>query len=75
MSLTKMSDTDTMYVRVFGMLVPIKNVDFVQKHPNNKDIAQEMPLEQVVDNLVRLNYDRFVQVKTDWRELNEENNE
>lgn len=72
MSLTKMSNTNKMYVRVLGMLVPVDELSFVQKDPNTNSIAQEMPLSEVIDNLVRLNYDRFVEVKTDWRELDEE---
>ena len=72
MSLTKMSNTNKMYVRVLGMLVPVDELNFVQKDPNTNSIAQEMPLSEVIDNLVRLNYDRFVEVKTDWRELDEE---
>ncbi len=55
-----------MYVRVWGQLISISQINFVQIDPNNKNkITQEVPLEDVIEKLVKNNMNNFVQVKND----------
>lgn len=59
-------NTNIMYVRIWGRLVPVNQVDFVQVDPNTGDIEQEIPLERVVQSLMRFNLEAFAKVNTDW---------
>lgn len=42
-----------LYVRAFGVLVPISEVNFVQLDPNNKEIVQEIPLTDPINRLMQ----------------------
>ena len=59
-------NTNIMYVRVWGRLVPVNQVQFVQLDPNTGDIEQDIPLDRVVQSLMRFNLEAFAKVNTDW---------
>lgn len=63
---TDVGNTDIMYVRVWGRLVPVKQVQFVQVDPNNGKIEQDIPLERIVQSLMRFNLEAFAKIETDW---------
>lgn len=55
---------NVMYVRIYGRLVPISELSFVQVDPNNKDvIVQDIPLSDLVSMLMWHNLNSFVQEK------------
>lgn len=66
---TEIGNTDIMYVRVWGRLVPVNQVNFVQINPNNGEIEQDIPLSRVVQSLMKFNLEAFQKMKTSWKEL------
>lgn len=66
---TEIGNTDIMYVRVWGRLVPVNQVNFVQVNPNNGEIEQDIPLSRVVQSLMKFNLEAFQKMKTSWKEL------
>lgn len=65
-------NTNNMYVRIWGRLVPIEQVNFVQVNPNNpNEIVQEIPMTEPIQNLMKSNMENFVKVKNDWTELDD----
>lgn len=66
---TEIGNTDIMYVRVWGRLVPVNQVNFVQINPNNGEIEQDIPLSRVVQSLMKFNLEAFQKMKTTWKEL------
>jgi hypothetical protein len=63
-------NTENMFVRVYGRLVPISQVSFVQLNPNDSsEIVQEIPLTEPIQNLVNNNLENFIKVKNDWTDL------
>lgn len=66
---TEVGNTDIMYVRVWGRLIPVNQVDFVQLDPNNGEIEQDIPLARVVQSLMKFNLEAFEKIKTSWRDL------
>ena len=59
-------NTNIMYVRIWGRLIPVNQVDFVQLNPNTGHIEQDIPLERLVQSLMRFNLEAFAKVNTDW---------
>lgn len=66
---TEVGNTDIMYVRIWGRLIPINQVDFVQVDPNNGEIEQDIPLSIIMQNLMRYNLEAFQKMKDDWTDL------
>lgn len=53
-------NTSVMYVRVYGRLVPIEQVTFVQLDSEKKDIISEVPLKEPITRLMWNNLHNFV---------------
>jgi hypothetical protein len=62
---------DVMFVRVYGRLVPIEKIDFVQVDPNTNNIVQDVPLLEPIEKLMWHNLHNYTKPNQDWRELEE----
>lgn len=70
--ITEVGNNNVMYVRVYGNLVPINKVNFVQINPNNKNIVQEMPLTEPINLLMYMNMHDFIRPFDDLKTFNED---
>lgn len=71
-------NSNVLYVRVYGRLVPVDRVSLVQVCPNNPQrIVSEVPLTQPLESLMRHNMTSMVKAHTDrtewYKELDGEN--
>lgn len=48
-------NTDVMYIRVWGMTIPLDETEFIQVSPNNGEIVQRLKMTEVINLLVRHN--------------------
>lgn len=56
-------NTNVMFVRVMGMLVPVSEVSLVQVSPNNpKQVVQDIPLARPLEDLMEYNLNSFVHI-------------
>lgn len=62
---------DVMFVRVYGRLVPIEKIDFVQVDPNTGNIVQDIPLLQPIEKLMWHNLHNYTKPIQDWQDLEE----
>ena len=62
---------DVMFIRVYGRLVPIEKIDFVQVDPNTGNIVQDIPLLEPIDKLMWDNLHNYTKPIQDWLELEE----
>jgi hypothetical protein len=60
---------DVMFVRVYGRLIPIEKIDFVQIDPNKGNIVQDIPLLEPIQKLMWHNLHNFNKPLEDWRDL------
>lgn len=72
--ITEVGNNSVMYIRVYGNLVPINKVNFVQVNPNNSKIVQEMPLTEPINLLMYMNMHDFIKPFDDLKTFNEEGN-
>jgi len=72
--ITEIGNNDVMFVRVYGKLVPIHKVDFVQVDPNKGHIVQDMPLTQPINLLMYMNMHDFVKPFDELKVFNEVGN-
>jgi hypothetical protein len=70
--ITEVGNNDVMYIRVYGKLVPINKVDFVQLDPNKGHIVQDMPLSQPINLLMYMNMHDFIRPFEDRKTFNQE---
>lgn len=70
--LTEVGNNDIMFIRVYGKLVPIHKVDFVQVDPNKGHIVQDMPLAQPINLLMYMNMHDFIKPFEDRQKFNSE---
>lgn len=66
----EIGNTDIMFVRVHGRLVPIENVNFVQISPQTGKITQDIPLKLPINRLMWYNTHSFVKSVETLAELN-----
>lgn len=69
-------NSDTLFVRVRGVLIPVKQVSLVQVDPNRPGtVVQEIPLTRPLEDLMEYNLTSFVKVHSnryEWlRDLDE----
>jgi hypothetical protein len=60
---------DVMFVRVYGRLIPIEKIDFVQIDPNKGNIVQDIPLLEPIQKLMWHNLHSFNKPLEDWIDL------
>lgn len=48
-------NTDVMYIRVWGMTIPLDETEFIQVSPNNGEIVQRLKMTEVINLLARHN--------------------
>jgi hypothetical protein len=70
--LTEVGNNDVMFIRVYGKLVPIHKVDFVQVDPNKGHIVQDMPLTQPINLLMYMNMHDFTTPFEDRKTFNKQ---
>jgi hypothetical protein len=70
--MTEVGNNDIMFIRVYGKLVPIHKVDFVQVDPNKGHIVQDMPLTQPINLLMYMNMHDFIKPFEDREKFNQE---
>lgn len=58
--LENVGNTDVFYVRVYGSLVPISQVNFVQMNAEKTNIISEVPLKHPITKLMWNNLHNFV---------------
>lgn len=73
MSITKISDTDNFLIKIskFGHSYDchsVEKVKLVRLDPNTKEVIDEIPLEKILQDLMRLNFDNFAKINDNWRE-------
>lgn len=61
-------NTNIIFVRVFGQLIPVDNVTLVQKDPNSGKIVQEIPLSRPLEDLMEYNLTSFVKIHNNRHE-------
>jgi hypothetical protein len=69
---TEVGNNDVMFIRVYGKLVPIHKVDFVQVDPNKGHIVQDMPLTQPINLLMYMNMHDFIKPFEDRKAFNKD---
>lgn len=53
-----------LFVRIYGRLISIAEVDFVQTDPNTGQIVQELPLTEPINRLMWNNLNNFIETNS-----------
>lgn len=65
-------NNEVMFIRVYGRLIPISKVDFVQLDPNKGNIIQDIPLSEPINLLMHKNMHDFSKPFEDRRIFNKD---
>jgi len=58
-------NTKVMYIRAWGMTIPLDEAEFIQVNPNNGELVQRMSMKNVINLLVRHNIKDEVE-ESEW---------
>lgn len=69
---TDIGNNEVLFIRVYGRLVPIDKVDFVQVDPNRGQIIQDVPLSEPINLLMYKHMHDFKNIIEDRKNFNKQ---